>query len=67
MITCSECAYGVDGLRDDHDNICFACTKMPSNKPWGCGYMEIDGIDTTKERMWFCPLKEPTVSNIVRQ
>lgn len=42
---CADCPYCVDGLRDENDQLCCACTKMPSNKPWGCGYMEIDGID----------------------
>jgi len=36
---------------------------MPSNDPAGCGYMEIDGIDHVKERMWFCPIKELEISN----
>lgn len=63
MIGCAECTYCVEGLRDEHDELCVACTKMPSNEPWGCGYFEIDGIDYVKERMWFCPLKEREVSN----
>lgn len=36
---------------------------MPSNKPWGCGYMEIDGIDSIKDKMWFCPLNIPEITN----
>lgn len=60
---CADCPYAIDGLYDDHDEICFACTKMPSNAPWGCGYMEIDGIDARKERMWFCPLDKNEIAN----
>ena len=60
---CAYCPYCVDGLRDENDQLCCACTKMPSNKPWGCGYMEIDGIDHIKDRMWFCPLSIPEITN----
>ena len=60
---CADCAYCVDGLRNENDEICCACIKMPSNDPAGCGYMEIDGIDHVKERMWFCPIKELEISN----
>lgn len=55
---CLDCIYCVEGLRDDRDNLCVACIKMPSNEVGGCGYLEIDGIDYTKERMWFCPLED---------
>lgn len=60
---CADCAYCVDGLRDANDDPCCACVKMPSNDPTGCGYMEIDGIDHTKNRMWFCPLKIQEITN----
>lgn len=63
---CADCLYCVEGLRDENDELCCACTKMPSNDPAGCGYMEIDGIDYIKNRMWFCPLiTSETVSNIM--
>lgn len=63
-IGCADCAYCSDGLlRDTKDNICCVCLKMPSNDPAGCGYMEIDGIDHTKDRMWFCPLSIPETTN----
>ena len=54
---CADCIYCVIGLRDANDNLCVACTKMPSNESGGCGYMIIDHIEYIKERMWFCPLK----------
>lgn len=56
-IRCAICSYCVEGLRDANDDLCVACTKMPSNDPSGCGYMIIDGIDYIRERMWFCPLE----------
>ena len=62
---CADCQYCVDWLRDENDQLCCACTKMPSNKPWGCGYMEIDGIDYIKDRMWFCPLSISEITNAI--
>ena len=67
MIGCAECVYCVEGLRDDHDELCVACIKMPSNDPAGCGYREIDGIDYVKDKMPWCPLEMSTVSNMVSQ
>lgn len=60
---CNDCVYCLEGLRDDNDEPCTACELMPSNDPAGCGYKIIDGIDHTKERMWFCPLKEEEYAN----
>ena len=54
--SCSQCEFCLDGLRNDHDEICTGCMVMPDDSPWGCGYLEIDGIDHTKQRMYFCPL-----------
>ena len=65
MNGCMYCIYCVDGLRDNDDFPATACILMPSNDPAGCGYMEIDGIDYTKERMWFCPLKDQAISNTI--
>lgn len=61
---CNDCVYCLEGLRDANDDPCTACELMPSNDPAGCGYRIIDGIDHTKERMWFCPLKENKITNI---
>ena len=64
-MTCANCPYCVEGMRDANDVPCTACIKMPSNDPAGCGYMIIDGFDYDKEKAWFCPLKEKRVTNIL--
>lgn len=54
--SCSNCLFFVDGLYDENDELCSACLAKKDNSPSGCGYGEIDGIDHTTERMWWCPL-----------
>lgn len=62
MKGCIYCTHCI-GVRDNNNLPVTGCTLMPSNDPTGCGYMKIERIDLGKERMWFCPLKEPEVTN----
>ena len=55
-ISCSDCWFCADGLYDANDEPCTACLAVEDNSPWGCGYKEIDGINHTTERMYYCPL-----------
>lgn len=54
---CAYCPYCSEWFYAEGKGACCACTKMPSNNPSGCGYMEIEGINSLKERMWFCPFQ----------
>lgn len=54
---CASCQYFRVDLKDEHDEMCSACTLLPCDDPWGCGYEIIDGINTQKQRAAFCPLK----------
>lgn len=56
--SCSDCLFFVDGLYDANDEPCSACLAKIDNSPSGCGYKEIDGIDHTTRRMYYCPLSE---------
>ena len=62
MKGCMYCIHCVHGLRGYND-FSTVCTLTPSNSTSGNGYMKIDWIDYDRERMWFCPLKEPEVTN----
>ena len=56
---CAECPAGTYEY-NDNDERCFVCGYIKSQRPWECEHAEIDGIDTTKMRAYFCPIAEVT-------
>ncbi len=54
---CNDCPLYAEKY-DDHDEWCSCCLAVPDDDWWGCGYKIIDGIDTTKSRMIWCPIIE---------
>ena len=54
---CAECVAGMYEY-NDNDERCFVCGFIKSQHSWECEHAEIDGIDTTKMRAYFCPIAE---------
>ena len=52
--SCNRCKFYEDGVRDDYGKCHAVCTYMPISQMWLTPFEVIDGIDTSKERAWWC-------------